>query len=57
MTEKPNSEKTMDDWAREAQDDLINYDQEHVTTVTDWFEKWYKRAGYRKLAKIILGKY
>lgn len=57
MSEKADSEKTMDDWAREAQDDLINYDQEAIDVATQWFEKWYKRAGYKKLAKIIIGRY
>ena len=44
----------MDDAAREAQDDLVNVDQEAVEKVKVWWEKWYMKAGHKRLGRIIV---
>ena len=40
--------------AVEAQNDLVNVDQEAVEKVRIWWEKWYRKAGHKRLGRIIV---
>ena len=44
----------MDAAAIEAQNDLVNVDQDAVEKVTAWWEKWYRKAGHKRLGRILV---
>ena len=44
----------MDAAAREAQDDLVNVDEEAIKKVKEWWEKWYRKTGHKRLGRIIV---
>lgn len=44
----------MDDAAIEAQNDLVNVDQEAIEKVRIWWEKWYRKAGHKRLGRILI---
>lgn len=44
----------MDAAAIEAQDDLVNVDPDAVEKVTAWWEKWYRKAGHKRLGRILV---
>ena len=46
----------MDEAAYKAQEDLGSLDSEAVKVVTAWWEKWYRRAGHKRLGRVLLGK-
>ena len=46
--------RDMDAAAAEAQNDLVNVDQEAVEKVTAWWEKWYRKAGHKRLGRILV---
>lgn len=46
--------QAMDNAATDAENDLVNYDQEPFQIVADWWAKWYLKAGHKRLARILL---
>lgn len=44
----------MDIAASKAQADLDNLDFIMVAPVAEWWEKWYRSAGHRRLGRVIL---
>lgn len=44
----------MDIAAADAQNDLVNVDPEAVEKVRVWWEKWYRKAGHKRLGRIIV---
>jgi len=44
----------MDNAANDAENDLLNYPDEHLTTAANWLKKWYMKAGYKRLGRILL---
>ena len=44
----------MDRAAREAEDDLQNLTGEAVKSVSEWFAKWYLRAGHKRLGRVLV---
>ena len=52
--------QAMDDAATEAENDLVNIPDEHLTIVANWWEKWFRRtpdgkpgAGHKRLGRIL----
>jgi hypothetical protein len=44
----------MDVYAIEAQNDLVNIDQEALEKVTVWWQKWYLKCGHKRLGRILV---
>ena len=44
----------MDAAAIEAQNDLVNVDQEALEKVREWWERWYRKAGHKRLGRILV---
>ena len=44
----------MDAAAVEAQNDLVNVDPEAIEKVRVWWEKWFKKAGHKRLGRILV---
>ncbi|UCE18587.1 MAG: hypothetical protein JSV84_17330 [Gemmatimonadota bacterium] len=52
--------KEMDDAANEASEELETIKEEHpdgVKAVEEWTKRWVKTAGYKRLAKILAGRW
>ena len=52
--------KKMDDAANEALLEIEKIKEEHpegVKAVEDWVKKWVRSAGYKRLAKILAGRF
>ena len=52
--------KKMDDAANSASDELDKIKEEHeegVKAVEEWVKKWVRSAGYKRLGKILAGKW
>lgn len=52
--------KKMDDAANDASVDLEKIKEEYpdgVKAVEDWVKKWFLSAGYKRLAKILAGRW
>ena len=52
--------KKMDDAANDASLELEKIKEEHpdgVKAIEDWSKKWVRSAGYKRLAKILAGKW
>ncbi len=47
----------MDAQASNAQNDLVNVDQDAVDKVREWWEKWYGKAGHKRLGRVLIGKF
>ncbi len=50
----------MDEAANKAQeelDDIREKNEEGVKAVEDWVKKWVRTAGYKRLAKILAGRW
>lgn len=46
--------QAMDNAAVDAENDLLNYPEEHITTVANWLKKHYLKAGYKRLGRVLL---
>lgn len=47
--------QAMDNAAVDAENDLLEVDDaEALITVANWWNKWYMKAGHRRLARILL---
>ena len=46
--------QAMDNAAGDAENDLINYPTEHITTAANWMKKWVMKAGYKRLGRVLL---
>ena len=44
----------MDNYAIDAQNDLVNVDQESLEKVAAWWEKWYLKCGHKRLGRILV---
>lgn len=44
----------MDQAAKEADTELRNLNAEAVTIVANWWQKWYLKAGHKRLARLLL---
>ena len=44
----------MNQHAVEAQNDLVEVDQEALEKVANWWRKWYKKAGHKRLGRILV---
>jgi len=58
MADKKTSEEIlagMDDAARQAKDDFDHLPDETKKIVAAWLRKWYLKAGYRRLGRILVG--
>ncbi len=44
----------MDDAATEAENELSEIPDEFVIPVAIWMKKWYMKAGYKRLGRILL---
>jgi hypothetical protein len=49
------SQQSMDNAANEAEQELENIPNDMILPVAQWFNKWYLRAGYKRLGKIMVG--
>lgn len=47
----------MDKAAVEAQNELVDLDQEVVEVVAEWWRKWYLKAGHKRLGRVLIGKF
>lgn len=57
MVERKSKEETaaeMDAAAAEAEADLDNMDPAAVKAMSDWLAKWYLKAGYKRLGRILV---
>ena len=58
MADKKTSEEIlagMDEAARLAKDDFDKLSDDTKKTVSAWLRKWYLKAGYRRLGRILVG--
>ncbi|HEX7320313.1 MAG TPA: hypothetical protein VF399_08150 [bacterium] len=58
MLEKKTSEEIlagMDEAARQAKDDFDRLPDDMKKTAAVWLRKWYLKAGYRRLGRILVG--
>lgn len=46
--------QAMDNAATEAENDLNNIPDESVNPVAEWMLKWYMKAGYKRLGRILV---
>ena len=46
--------KKMDNAAVDAQNDLVELDPEAVKVVSEWWKKWYLKAGHKRLGRILV---
>jgi len=46
--------QAMDDAAVEAENDLVEYDEEAIELIAGWMKKWYMKAGYKRLGRILI---
>lgn len=44
----------MDNAATDAENDLSNYPDEAVDKMAEWVAKWYGKAGYKRLGRILV---
>ena len=52
----PTTQQSMDDAASEAMIEFEDIKEKHpegVIAVEDWMKKWYLKAGYKRLGKIL----
>ena len=48
------SMQQMDNAANEAEKDLENIPNEQLLVTARWFNKWYRKAGHKRLGKILV---
>jgi len=46
--------QAMDNAAAEAENDLLNVDEQALVKVANWWRKWYMKAGHKRLGRILL---
>ena len=46
--------QAMDEAATDAQNDLVNLPEEAIAAVASWIKKWYMKAGYKRLSRVLL---
>ena len=46
--------QAMDEAAADAQNDLVNLPEEAIVAVANWVKKWYMKAGYKRLSRVLL---
>jgi hypothetical protein len=46
--------QAMDNAANEAEKDLENIPNETLLATAKWFNKWYRKAGHKRLGKILV---
>jgi hypothetical protein len=56
MFEKMTFEQ-MDEAAKQAEEDLKNFDQKAVEIVANWWNKWYLKAGHKRLGRMLVKKF
>lgn len=44
----------MDSAAKEAEQDLENLEAEAVKAMSDWWAKWYLKAGHKRLGRVLV---
>jgi len=44
----------MDNAAADAQNELVDMPDEALTLVANWFDRWYMKAGYKRLGRVLL---
>lgn len=44
----------MDQFAADAQNDLVDVDPEAIEKVATWWKKWYKKAGHKRLGRVLI---
>lgn len=44
----------MDAAAIDAQNDLVNVDQESLEKISKWWKKWYLKCGHKRLGRILV---
>ena len=44
----------MDNAATDAENDLLEVDNEALAVVANWWRKWYGKAGHKRLARVLL---
>lgn len=44
----------MDKAATDAENDLLNYSEEAIDTIADWWGKWYGKAGHKRLGRVLV---
>ena len=50
----PNLLQGMDEAATDAENDLINVDEGAIKAIAEWWSKWYKGAGHKRLGRVLL---
>ena len=45
--------QAMDNAATEAENDLIDVSDENLKQIGNWINKWYMKAGYKRLGRIL----
>ncbi len=48
------SMQAMDNAANEAEKDLENIPNDQLLVTARWFNKWYRKAGHKRLGKILV---
>lgn len=43
-----------DQAAADAQNELVDMPDEALTIVANWFDRWYMKAGYKRLGRILV---
>lgn len=46
--------QVMDNAATDAENDLSNLTDEIVNPMADWWYKWFRKAGHRRLGRILV---
>lgn len=50
----PDTMQKMDNAAGDAENDLINVDEDAIQAVAKWWKKWYPKAGHKRLGRILV---
>ena len=54
MEEKKWDPTVMDNAASDAENDLLEVDEEALRAVANWWKKWFGKAGHKRLGRILL---
>ena len=46
--------REMDTAAADAQNELVDLDQDAVELVADWWKRWYLKAGHKRLGRVLI---
>ena len=50
----PEKIEEMDRAATDAENDLQNVNEQSLVEVANWWRKWYRKAGHKRLGRILL---